>query len=210
MRRLQSLFENNARWAKDIKARQPDFFAQLSKQQIPEYLWIGCSDSRVPANEILGLMPGDIFVHRNVANIVNHTDLNCLSVLQYAVEILKVKRVIVTGHYGCGGVKVAMENTQLGLIDYWLRSIKDVYALHRAEIDAIAEPNQRVDRLCELNVQEQVRNVVHTPIVQNAWRNGQDLSVHACIYSIEDGILHALGEAINGPEQIDSIYRLIP
>lgn len=210
MRILQNLFDNNIQWADKIKAEDPDFFLKLARQQTPEYLWIGCSDSRVPANEIVGLLPGDIFVHRNVANMVSHTDLNCLSVLQYAVQILKVKRIIVTGHYGCGGVKAAMGNSELGLIDNWLRSIKDIYAKHYNSLSAMTDTKQRVDRLCELNVLEQVANLAHTPIVQDAWRDGQELSIHACIYSIEDGILRELAPCLTGPEQINPIYRFQP
>jgi len=208
MRILKQLFENNIEWAEKIKAADPDFFVKLSKQQAPEYLWIGCSDSRVPANEIVGLLPGELFVHRNVANLVIHTDLNCLSVLQYAVEVLRVKHIIVCGHYGCGGVKAAMENKQLGLIDNWLRNIKDVYQRHRSRLDHLESDHARLDLLCELNVIEQAENVFHTSIVQNAWRRGQELTVHSWIYRIQDGILKDLDRCFTGHEQVPSIYRL--
>ncbi len=205
---LESLFANNQNWAENIKQKSPDYFANLAKQQAPEYLWIGCSDSRVPANEIVGLMPGELFVHRNVANVVIHTDLNCLTVLNYAVEFLKVKHVMVTGHYGCGGVKAALENNKLGLIDYWLRNIRDVYYHHKDELDRIQDPQHRVNRMCEINVTQQVYNVARCNIVQNAWARGQELSIHGWIYDINDGILHKLMEPISELEQIPEQYRL--
>ena len=208
MRSLKHLFENNLKWADKIKAADPEFFSTLSKQQAPEYLWIGCSDSRVPANEIVGLLPGELFVHRNVANVVVHTDFNCLAVLQFAVEVLKVKHVIVCGHYGCGGVKAAMENKAHGLIDNWLRNIKDVYQGHRERLDAIQDAREKLDLLCELNVVDQVANVCHTTIVQDAWRRGQALAVHSWIYSIQDGLLRDLNFSFSGQEQIPPIYRL--
>ena len=170
-------------------------------------MWIGCADSRVPANQIIGLMPGEVFVHRNVANLVYHTDMNCLSVLQYAVEVLKVKHVIVCGHYGCGGVAAAMENGCLGLIDNWLRSIKDIYQQHRTELEFIAAREERVNRLCELNVLEQVRNVAHTTIVQSAWSKGQGLAIHGWIYGLRDGLLRDLNMCLTGPIDISAIYR---
>ncbi len=170
---LQELIDNNDRWAESINEEDPQFFAKLANQQVPEYLWIGCSDARVPANEIVGLLPGDLFVHRNVANVVLHTDLNCLSVIQYAVDVLKVKHILVTGHYGCGGVRASMQDRQLGLIDGWLRAIRDVYYEHRVELSKLATEEEQVDRLCELNVIQQVANVGHTSIVQNAWHRGQ-------------------------------------
>ncbi|MEE1674040.1 carbonate dehydratase [Agarivorans aestuarii] len=197
MRDLDQLIKNNRSWAKNIKEQNPTFFCDLSEQQNPEFLWIGCSDSRVPANQIAGLPPGEVFVHRNIANVVVHTDLNCLSVIQYAVDVLKVKHIIVTGHYGCGGVLASMENEQFGLIDNWLRHLKDVYRYHEQELDAIEDKQQRADRLCELNVMEQVKNVSQTSIVQNAWSNGQELSVHGCIYSIQNGILNNLDISIS-------------
>ena len=204
----KQLFANNRLWADKMKAEDPQFFAKLAQQQAPEYLWIGCSDSRVPANQIVGLMPGELFVHRNVANVVIHTDLNCLSVLQFAIDVLKVRHIMVTGHYGCGGVRAAMGNVALGLIDNWLRSIKDVYQQHRDVLDAIADDEQRVNRLCELNVMQQVANVCHTTIVQNAWRRGAELSVHGFIYGIHDGLLRDLGFSVTGVDQIPRIYRL--
>ncbi|RYY74079.1 MAG: carbonate dehydratase [Gammaproteobacteria bacterium] len=205
---LESLFSNNLKWAEGIKQKDPEYFATLAKQQAPEYLWIGCSDSRVPANQIVDLAPGELFVHRNVANIVIHTDLNCLTVLNYAVEFLKVKHVMVTGHYGCGGVKAAMENNKLGLIDYWLRNIRDVYYANQPELDAISDETTRLRRLCELNVLQQVDNVARCNIVQNAWARGQELSIHGWAYDIHDGILHKLREPIDSIEQIPQQYRL--
>ncbi|WP_447589637.1 carbonate dehydratase [Aquipseudomonas campi] len=207
---LQHLFENNARWAEAIKEEDPQFFAKLARQQTPEYLWIGCSDARVPANDIVGLLPGDLFVHRNVANVVLHTDLNCLSVVQYAVDVLKVKHILVTGHYGCGGVRAAMQDAQLGLIDGWLRTIRDLYYEQREHLAHFTTEEQRVDRLCELNVIQQVANVSHTTIVQNAWHRGQALSVHGCIYGIKDGRWKNLNVTVSSLEQLPSQYRLRP
>ena len=198
MKSLQQIFNNNRKWAEQIAKEQPGFFEQLSKQQNPEYLWIGCSDSRVPANEIVNLPPGEVFVHRNIANVVVHTDLNCLSVIQYAVDMLKVKHIIVCGHYGCGGVTAAMEPSSHGLIDNWLRHIRDVYRFHLAELDAIEDPAKRKDRLCELNVIEQVANVCNTTMVQRAWAGGQQLHIHGWIYRLEDGILQDLGVTATG------------
>ncbi len=189
---LKNLFDNNRQWAEDIETRHPGFFNKLSKQQAPDYLWIGCSDSRVTANEIVGLLPGELFVHRNVANLVIHTDMNCLSVLQYAVEILRVKHVIVCGHYGCGGVRTVLEETSNGLIDNWLRNIFDVAAAFKAELDNIEKFEQRVDRLCELNVVEQVMNLGGTTIIQDAWKRNQDISIHGWIYGLKDGLLRNL------------------
>ena len=192
MSKLKQLLENNRRWSDDVKSREPDFFTELAKQQLPEYLWIGCSDSRVAANTIAGLMPGEIFVHRNIANLVIHTDMNCLAVLQFAVDILKVKHVIVTGHYGCGGVLAAMEDTRHGLIDNWLRHIQDIASLYDDVLRALPNNELRRDKLCELNIIEQVINTCETTIVQDAWSRGQELSVHGLIYNISDGILHDL------------------
>jgi carbonic anhydrase len=192
VRKLTDLFKNNKAWAEKIKQEDPEFFAKLAVQQKPEYLWIGCSDSRVPANEIVGLLPGSMFVHRNIANVVVHTDMNCLSVIQYAVEELKVKHIIVCGHYGCGGITAALETQEHGLIDNWLGHIRQVYRLHQTKIDACSDQAQKIDCLCELNVIEQVANVCNTPVVQKAWKNGQDLIVHGWIYSIKDGILKDL------------------
>lgn len=208
MTQLTELFDNNLAWAEAIKKEDPNFFSTLSQQQSPEYLWIGCSDSRVPANQLLGLLPGDIFVHRNIANVVVHTDLNCLSVLAYAVEVLKVKHIIITGHYGCGGVKAAMENKSVGLIDHWLRNIRDVYYHNQPEFENITDPKQRVDRLCELNVANSVANVSHTSTVQKAWSRGQKLTIHGFIYNIHDGLLKRIMPDVNGIEQIPEQYRL--
>lgn len=208
MKLLQHLFDNNEEWARSIEKEHPGFFRKLSQQQAPEYLWIGCSDSRVPANEIVGLMPGDVFVHRNIANVVVHSDLNCLSVLQFAVEILKVKHVIVCGHYGCGGVTKALSNEKHGLIDNWLRDIKDTYRSNEEEIRLLKTEKEKVDRLCELNVIEQVKSVVHTTIVQEAWDRGQQLAVHGLIYSIADGLLRDLNVCFTAKDQLDHIYQI--
>ncbi|NKB66637.1 MAG: carbonate dehydratase [Candidatus Latescibacteria bacterium] len=201
MNTLKHLFDRNLAWANGIKERNPDFFTQLSKQQAPEYLWIGCSDSRVPANQIVNLPPGEVFVHRNIANVVVHTDLNCLSVIQYAVEVLQVKHIVVCGHYGCGGIKATMENTDHGLIENWLCHIKDVSRFNAGKLDGL-DQGEKLDLLCELNVKEQVINVCNTTIVQNAWAKGIDLSVHGWIYTIEDGILKDLGTGITSKEQL--------
>jgi carbonic anhydrase len=188
--------------------RNPDFFPTLSRQQAPDYLWIGCSDSRAPANDIVGLLPGELFVHRNVANVVVHSDMNCMAVLEFAVEQLGVKHIIVCGHYGCGGVRAALGDRELGLIDNWLRHIKDVYRANEGEMRSLGDMDAAVDRLCELNVIAQVHNVCHTTIVQNAWSRGQDLAVHGVIYGLSDGRLKDLGVAVEGPHAIDSIYHM--
>lgn len=206
MRVLQHLLENNKAWARNIKAQKPDFFQALSIQQSPEYMWIGCSDSRVPASEIVRLMPGDIFVHRNVANVVVHTDLNCLSAMQFAVDVLKVKHVIVCGHYGCGGVQAALLNYKLGLIDNWLRHVQDVRQKHKTLLAGVRDESQRLDRLCELNVIEQVSNVCLTTIVQNAWESGQELAVHGWIYGLSDGILRDLNICATNQDELPTIY----
>ncbi len=208
MRVLKDIFENNKKWAAEIKANKPDFFENLSRQQTPEFLWIGCADSRVPANEIMGTMPGRVFVHRNIANLVIHTDLNCLSIIQYAVEVLKIKHIIVCGHYGCGGIKAAMENKEHGLIDNWLCNIKDVYRFHQEKIDELKDDQDKFDLLCELNVIEQVANVCHTTIIQNAWKNGQPLAVHGWIYNLEDGLLKDLDVCITSLDEISQTHRL--
>lgn len=192
-RSLEHLLKQNREWAERITAEDPDFFHQLAQQQQPEFLWIGCADSRVPANEIMGLMPGEVFVHRNVANLVVHTDLNCLSVIQFAVEVLKVKHIIVTGHYGCGGVAAAMKNLRLGLIDNWLRHIQDIMKLYGKYFDALPDEATRISRLCEVNVMAQVQSLSETTIVQQAWDNDQKLTIHGWIYALEDGILKDLG-----------------
>ncbi|MDX1541091.1 MAG: carbonate dehydratase [Geminicoccaceae bacterium] len=189
---LERLFERNRAWAERAKQGDAGFFERLVHQQTPELLWIGCADSRVPANQIIDLPPGEVFVHRNIANVVVHTDLNCLSVLQFAVEVLRVKHIIVCGHYGCGGIRASLDDQQHGLIDNWLRHIKDVHRFHEAELGQVHEPDRRADRLSELNVVEQVRNVAHTTIVQDAWRRGAELTLHGWIYSIRDGLLSEL------------------
>jgi carbonic anhydrase len=198
MKFLKPIFDKNHEWALRIEKEQPGFFEELSKQQNPEYLWIGCADSRVPANEIMNLPPGEVFVHRNIANVVVHTDLNCLSVIHYAVEVLKVKHIIVCGHYGCGGVRAAMEPNNHGLIDNWLRHIRDVYRFNRDILDAIDDEEERRERLCELNVIEQVANVCNTTMVRDAWASGQELAVHGWIYRLEDGLLHDLDVSTTG------------
>lgn len=205
---VKELFDNNRTWTRAIQARDPEFFKKLSLQQAPEYLWIGCSDSRVPANEIVGLLPGELFVHRNVANAVIHTDFNCLSVIQYAVDVLKVKHIIVCGHYGCGGVRAAMEEKSFGLVDNWLRHIRDVYQKHRARLFAIDDMERRWDKLCELNVIEQALNVCYSNIIQGAWERGQPLEVHSWIYSIKDGLLRDLGMGVSSKEEISKIYHI--
>src|SRR5262245_9869797 len=193
---LQHLLDNNRRWAADVTARDPDFFRRLTRQQAPDYMWIGCADSRVPANEIVGMAPGELFVHRNVANLVVHSDLNCLSVLQFAIDVLKVEHVIVCGHYGCGGVTAALHDDRHGLVDNWLRPIRDTARAHRAELDALPVGRARVDRLCELNVVEQVHNVCETTVVQDAWKRRKRLAVHGWIYRLDDGLLHDLGTSV--------------
>src|SRR5207249_3779709 len=204
---LKHLFESNRAWADRIRSEDPEFFQQLSRQQSPGYLWIGCSDSRVPANQIVGLMPGELFVHRNVANVVVHSDLNCLAVLQYAIEVLRVEHVIVCGHYGCGGVEAALRGTQQGLIDNWLRHVEDVAHRHQAILAAPMTDARRTDRLAELNVLEQVVHVCRTTIVQDAWRRGQPLAVHGWIYGLEDGLLRDLGLTVPRQSALESDYR---
>jgi carbonic anhydrase len=198
-RDLNALFEANRKWAASMIATDPTFFTDLEREQRPAYLWVGCSDSRVPANQIIGLPPGSVFVHRNVGNLVVHTDLNCLSVLQYAVDVLRVRHVIVTGHYGCGAVAAALDGASLGLIDNWLRHVQDVADEHREELDARSDPADRADRLCELNVAAQVSNVCRTTIVRDAWRRGQELAVHGWIYRLGNGLLRDLGLTTTGP-----------
>jgi carbonic anhydrase len=195
---IQHLFENNQQWADKIKKEDPLFFKRLSEQQTPEYLWIGCSDSRVPANELLGMSPGEVFVHRNIANQVIHTDLNCLSVIQFAVENLKVKHIIVCGHYGCGGIIASIDNKRHGLIDNWLGHIKDVYRFHKEQLDAVEDHQTKVNLLCDLNVVEQVANVCHTTTLVNAWKAGQDVTVHGFVYNLHDGILKNLNVSCSG------------
>jgi carbonic anhydrase len=206
MRTLSHLFASNRAWAARIREQDPDFFARLSRQQRPEYLWIGCADSRVPANQIVGLLPGELFVHRNVANVVVHTDLNCLSVMQFAIDILKVRHVIVCGHYGCSGVEAALRGDRVGLSDNWLRHVQDVRQKHQQHLARIEDRSFAAQRLCELNVIEQVFNVCETTIVRDAWERGQGLSVHGWIYGLHDGLLRDLGSTITALAETDAIY----
>jgi carbonic anhydrase len=207
MKTLPELFDNNREWAKRITEGDKSFFERLAANQSPEFLWIGCSDSRVPPTTLVGLSSGDLFVHRNVANVVVHTDLNCLSVLQYAIEVLQVKHIIVCGHYGCGGVKAALQNLKLGLIDNWLRHVQDVMEKHDAFLKNLVDDKQRLDKLCELNVIEQVINVCQTTTVQSAWERGQALSIHGWIYGIQDGLLRDLSLCVTNQEEMRPTYR---
>ena len=207
MERLKNLFDNNQKWAAEMRAVDPSFFSRLAQQQSPELLWIGCSDSRVPANEIVGLLPGELFVHRNVANLVIHTDMNCLSVLQYAVDILKIKHVIVCGHYGCGGIKAAMESTPHGLIDNWLRHVRDIQQRYQKLLDALPDDTERMKRLCELNTVAQVINVGSTTIVHDAWARDQPLTIHGWIYDVADGILKDLDVCLRSKTELDALLN---
>ncbi len=204
---MEDLFSRNRDWVESITREQPDFFEKLSRQQSPEYLWIGCADSRVPANEIVDLMPGEMFVHRNVANVVVHSDLNCLSVLQFAVDYLKVKHVFVVGHYGCGGVQAAVRNDKLGLIDNWLRHVQDAQNKHAHYLTGIDDERELVNRVCEINVIEQALSVCQTTVVQDAWQRCQDLTVHGWIYGLSDGLLTDLGMTVNNDEHLQERYR---
>ncbi len=206
MKTLPELFISNRAWAERMTRHDPEFFERLSRQQAPEYLWIGCSDSRVPANEIVGLMPGEMFVHRNVANVVVQTDLNCLSVLQFAIEVLRVRHVIVCGHYGCGGINTALDKGPHGLIDNWLRHVQDVHQKYRLDLDKL-DAQHRLDRLCELNALEQARNVARTTVVQDAWARKQPLEIHSWIYGINDGLLRDLGLALANSAESDAVTR---
>lgn len=207
MRLLKHLFDNNRRWATEITKNDPNFFARLSQQQSPEFLWIGCSDSRVPANQIVGMLPGEMFVHRNVANVVVHTDLNCLSTVQFAVEVLKVKHIIVCGHYGCGGVRLALRDERVGLADNWLRHVQDVRQKHREALDILPSEETRLNRLCELNVIEQVVNVSQTTILGDAWKRGQQVAVHGWIYGITNGLLQDLGITVTSEPELRERYE---
>ena len=207
MKDLNRLLEKNRAWAEGITASDPDFFPTLAKQQSPKFLWIGCADSRVPANQLVGLIPGEMFVHRNVANVVVHTDFNCLSVMQYSVDVLKVEHIIVCGHHGCGGVKAAMDNSQLGLIDNWLRHVQDVIREHEPALMKIDDETKRLDRLCEFNVIEQVKNVARTTIVHSAWQRGQELVVHGWIYGLQDGLLTDLQVSVDCAEGLAAAYK---
>ena len=203
MRKLSRLFDNNRAWSERIRRNDPAFFRKLSQQQSPEYLWIGCADSRVPANDIVGLLPGELFVHRNVANVVVHTDLNCLSVIQFAVEVLKVRHVMVVGHYGCSGVRAALGRDRLGLVENWLRHVQDVRNKYPDILSVLADAGAQADRLCELNVIEQVVNVCETSILRDAWERGQDVSVHGWIYGIADGMLRDLGVTVGALAEVE-------
>jgi carbonic anhydrase len=208
MKKLQILFKNNKEWVESRISKDPQFFRKMADAQDPNYLWIGCSDSRVPANEIVGLEPGELFVHRNVANLFPHTDFNCLSVLEYAVDLLKIQHVIVCGHYGCSGVKAAMEDHQLGLVDNWLRNIRDVHARFKDELEKISDQTERYDRLVELNVMQQLLNICHTTIVQGAWMRGQPLWIHGWVYDLGRGILKDLDCCVSSIDQVEDIYRI--
>ncbi|MBZ2207949.1 carbonate dehydratase [Massilia soli] len=201
------LFERNRKWAASMVAKDAEFFSNLAAQQTPEYLWIGCSDSRVPANELLGMAPGELFVHRNIANVVVHSDLNCLSVLQFAIDVLKVKHIIICGHYGCSGVHAAMVNRRVGLADNWLRHVQDVNQKHEKYLGEVLPTRERSDRLVELNVVEQVVNVAQTTIVQDAWERGQPLSIHGWVYGLEDGLLRNLGMDVSGPDELSPTFK---
>ena len=204
---LDQLFANNRRWAEKMESRDPGFFERLSQQQSPKYLWIGCADSRVPANEIVGLLPGEVFVHRNVANVVVHADLNCLSVVQFAVDVLQIEHIMVVGHYGCGGVRSALANRRVGLVDNWLRHVQDVHRKHASRFSANAPLERQEDLLCELNVIEQVENVCQTTVVQDAWERGRNLTVHGWIYRLQDGGLRDLGATIAAGDQVESVIQ---
>jgi len=208
MRLLPEVIENNRKWAQSVTAENPQFFVNLSNNHNPDFLWIGCSDSRVPANQIVGVAPGEVFVHRNIANLVVHSDFNCLSVIEYAVAVLQVKHIIVCGHYGCGGVKAASENHHLGLIDNWLRHVRDVRQKHDIALGRISSDFLRLDRLCELNVVEQVHNVCHSTIVQSAWERGQSLAVHGWIYRIQNGLINDMEVTVTGADEITEAYRV--
>ena len=209
MKALPHLFANNRAWAAEMTQHDPDFFERLSRQQAPEYLWIGCADSRVPANEIVGLLPGEMFVHRNVANVVVHSDLNCLSVLQFAIDVLRVRHVIVCGHYGCGGIRAALDKDKHGLIDNWLRHVQDVQQKYGAELNAL-DAARHADRLCELNVLEQVRNVARTTVVQDAWARDQPLAIHGWVYGLKDGLLRDLGLSLMRSADLDAALQTSP
>ena len=207
MKNLKHLFENNRAWAQKVTDKDPEFFETLAKRQTPEYLWIGCSDSRVPANEIVDLLPGDVFVHRNVSNLVIHTDINCLSVLQYAVKVLKIKHIMVVGHYGCGGVRAAIETRADGVIDNWLGHIRDVHAKHRTWFSKVHDDDVMFDRLCEINVIEQASNVCNSTVVQEAWKNGQELTVHGWVYGLHNGLIEDLDFTVSSADQVEATYR---
>jgi carbonic anhydrase len=207
MSSLNHLFDNNRIWSERVRRSDPDFFPRLSRQQRPRYLWIGCADSRVPANEIVGLAPGELFVHRNIANIVVHSDLNCLSVTQFAVDVLQVEHIIVCGHYGCSGVSAALENRRVGLADNWLQHVQDVQSKHATRLTRVTDVPQRIDHLCELNVVEQVANICRTTVVRDAWSRGQVLSVHGWVYGLRDGLVRDLHTTASGPDEVPAAYQ---
>jgi carbonic anhydrase len=207
MRSLSHLIENNRAWSERRRQIDPEFFARLSQQQRPRYLWIGCADSRVPANDIVGLLPGELFVHRNIANVVVHTDLNCLSVLQFAVDVLNIEHIIVCGHYGCSGVSAALQNQRVGLADNWLRHVQDVHSKHETRVAAMPDTPHRIDRLCELNVIEQVANVCQTTIVRDAWERGKELAVHGWVYGLKDGLVRDLGSTVTKTSEAARAYQ---
>lgn len=204
---VRELFERNRQWSEKVREEDPDFFNRLSQLQAPEYLWIGCSDSRVPANQITGLLPGEVFVHRNIANVVVHSDLNLLSVLQYAVDVLRVKHVLIVGHYGCGGVNAALNGLRLGLVDNWLRHIQDVRQKHAFLLAGVTTPEARLDRLCELNVIEQVLNVAQTTVMREAWERGQQVTVHGWVYGLNDGLIHNLDMTVSRNDHVQAVYE---
>ncbi|GGX79044.1 carbonic anhydrase [Litchfieldella qijiaojingensis] len=204
---MQELLDRNRQWAENVSREDPDFFTRLSQQQNPDYLWIGCSDSRVPANQIVDLPPGEVFVHRNVANLLHHNDMNALSVVQYAVDVLKVKHIMIVGHYGCGGVRAAVAGGECGIVDFWLHSVRDLYSRHRRSMEHLSIDEQ-VDRMCELNVKAQVDNLCRTKIVQRAWQRGQALAVHGWVYGLDDGRITDLGCTVEGLDQVPQLYRI--
>ena len=208
MKSLQQLFDSNRAWSQRIRREDPDFFPALARQQSPDFLWIGCSDSRVPGNDIVDLLPGELFVHRNIANVVAHTDLNCMSVIQFAVDVLKVKHIMVVGHYGCGGVCAALRGDRVGLSDNWLRHVQDVRQKHESRLNTLADADRRADRLCELNVIEQAVHVCQTTTVQDAWARGQPLDVHGWIYGLQDGLLQDLNFTVAAPDEMSPSYEL--
>ncbi|GAB2711826.1 carbonate dehydratase [Halomonas garicola] len=204
---LNHLLDNNREWAEHICEEDPDYFARLSRQQNPDYMWIGCSDSRVPANQIIALPPGEVFVHRNVANLLNHTDMNALSVVQYAVDVLNVKHILIVGHYGCGGIKAAIEGGECGMVDYWLHSVRELYNRHRDSLDHLPMSEQ-VDRMCELNVKAQVNSLCRTKILQRAWQRGEEVAVHGWVYGLSDGRVKNLNCTVSGLDQVETLYRI--
>ncbi|MGM0984592.1 MAG: carbonate dehydratase [Pseudomonadota bacterium] len=206
-REIETLLANNRNWAEKMCRDDPDYFARLARQQSPEYLWIGCSDSRVPANQIIDLPPGEVFVHRNVANLLHHNDMNALSVVQFAVDVLNVRHIMVVGHYGCGGVRAAVAGGECGMVDYWLHSVRELYSLHRDALEALPLDEQ-VDRMCELNVEAQVNNLCRTKIIQRAWQRGQSLSVHGWVYGLSDGRVSDLDCSVHGLDQVATLYRI--